>query len=111
MARTYAGILGLLGLLTSLARGFLHGQTADAMLLTGWLSLLVLVSKPWMSKRRLASMAASRFWRTHPRALARLAGLSNAAFMATQIPGALHRGEVGPRLVRRFLTPGSWITA
>ena len=31
----------MLGLLTSLARGFLHGQTADAMLLTGWLSLLV----------------------------------------------------------------------
>jgi outer membrane lipoprotein SlyB len=41
VARTYAGILGLLGFLTSLARGFLHGQTAESMLLAGWCSLAV----------------------------------------------------------------------
>lgn len=40
MGRTYAGILGSLALLTSLARGLLHAQSADAMLLTAWCSLL-----------------------------------------------------------------------
>ncbi len=41
MARTYAGILGSLALLTSLARGFLHAQSTDTMLLTAWCSLMV----------------------------------------------------------------------
>ena len=41
MARTYAGILGLLALLTSLARGFIHARETDAVLLTAWWSLLV----------------------------------------------------------------------
>ena len=41
MARTYAGILGSLALLTSLARGFLHTQSTDTMLLTAWCSLVL----------------------------------------------------------------------
>jgi len=41
VARTYAGILGSLALLTSLARGFLHAQSTDTMLLTAWCSLMV----------------------------------------------------------------------
>lgn len=40
MARTYAGILGSLALLASLARGFLHAQSTDTMLLTAWCSLV-----------------------------------------------------------------------
>lgn len=41
MARTYAGILGSLALLTSLARGFVHAQSTDTVLLTAWCSLIV----------------------------------------------------------------------
>jgi len=41
LARTYAGILGSLALLTSLARGFVHGQSTDTVLLTAWCSLIV----------------------------------------------------------------------
>ena len=40
MARTYAGILGSLALLTSLARGFLHAQSTDTMLFAAWCSLM-----------------------------------------------------------------------
>ena len=41
MAQTYAGILGLLALLTSLGHGFIHARETEAILLTAWLSLLV----------------------------------------------------------------------
>jgi len=41
VARTYAGILGLLALLTSLAHGFIHARETDAVLLGAWCSLLV----------------------------------------------------------------------
>lgn len=41
MARTYAGILGPLALLTSLARGLIHATETDSVLLTAWCSLLV----------------------------------------------------------------------
>jgi hypothetical protein len=41
VARSYAGILGALALLTSLARGFLHGQETDAILFAAWCSLIV----------------------------------------------------------------------
>ncbi|HUT90870.1 MAG TPA: hypothetical protein VMY37_15300 [Thermoguttaceae bacterium] len=41
MARTYAGILGSLALLMSLARGFLHAQSTDTMLFTAWCSLML----------------------------------------------------------------------
>jgi len=41
VARTYAGILGLVALLTSLARGFIHAHQTDAILLGAWQSLLV----------------------------------------------------------------------
>ncbi len=40
MARIYAGILGPLALLTSLAHGALHGRQADAALLEAWYALL-----------------------------------------------------------------------
>ncbi len=40
MARLYAGILGPLAFLTSLALGILHAQEADSVLLAAWLSLL-----------------------------------------------------------------------
>ena len=41
MARIYAGILGPLALITSLAHGFIHATDADAMLFSAWCSLLV----------------------------------------------------------------------
>ena len=40
MAHTYAGILGPLALLTSFAHGAIHSHQCEAMLLTGWLSLV-----------------------------------------------------------------------
>jgi len=41
VARTYAGILGPLALVTSVARGFVHATSAEAILLGAWCSLLV----------------------------------------------------------------------
>jgi hypothetical protein len=40
VARIYAGILGPLALLTSLAHGALHGREADATLVEAWYALL-----------------------------------------------------------------------
>lgn len=41
MARTYAGILGPLAFLTSLALGVLHAEETDSVLFAAWVSLLV----------------------------------------------------------------------
>ena len=41
MAHTYAGILGPLAFLTSLARGAVHGGPVESVLLAAWCSLLV----------------------------------------------------------------------
>jgi hypothetical protein len=41
VARTYAGILGPLALVTSLAHGSIHAMEAQAILLAAWSSLLV----------------------------------------------------------------------
>lgn len=40
MAHVYAGILGPLAFLTSLARGALHGGGTESVLWTGWCSLV-----------------------------------------------------------------------
>ncbi len=41
MARTYAGVLGPLAFLMSLAHGFIHTRTIEATLLGAWCSLWV----------------------------------------------------------------------
>ena len=41
MARIYAGILGALALLTSLAHGLIHARQTEAVLFAAWCSLLV----------------------------------------------------------------------
>ena len=41
MARIFAGIFGPLAFLTSLARGAVHGGSADSTLLAAWCSLLL----------------------------------------------------------------------
>ncbi len=41
MARTYAGILGLLAFLTSLAHGLMHGAGGVSVLWTAWCCLLL----------------------------------------------------------------------
>ena len=55
MARTYAGILGPLAFLTSLAHGFIHTQSTETMLLGGWCSLWVFAAAGyvlgWVAER------------------------------------------------------------
>jgi hypothetical protein len=41
VGRTYAGILGPLALLTSVARGLVHARPPEAILLGAWCSLVV----------------------------------------------------------------------
>lgn len=49
MARTYAGILGLVALLTSLARGFIHAHQTDAILVGAWQNLLVFAAVGYLA--------------------------------------------------------------
>jgi hypothetical protein len=44
VARIYAGILGPLALVTSLAEGVIHARPAEGILLAAWCSLLVFAS-------------------------------------------------------------------
>ncbi len=76
-----------------------------------WVAMFSLLSKPWMSPRRLERMIDNPWLRAHPQALARFAGVSNAVSMTSRVPEAVRRGEIGFRMVRRFWTPGGWITA
>ena len=64
MARTYAGILGPLALVTSLARGLIHAQQTEAMLLGAWCSLVVFAAVGyvvgWIAERTVeGSVSAS----------------------------------------------------
>lgn len=58
MAHIYAGILGPLALLTSLARGIMHGGGVDSLLWSGWCSLLVFSAIGyligWLAERTVA---------------------------------------------------------
>ena len=76
-----------------------------------WVSMLVLVNKPWLSPRLLAAMADSAWLRENHKLLARFAALTNSAHMAGLIPSAIIRGEIGWRVLRRFWNPGHWITS
>jgi len=76
-----------------------------------WVSMLTMVNKPWISRATLRQMFYSERLRRRPRAMARLAGLSNAIAMAGRIPLAYQQGELGLRVLRRFWTPDGWITA
>lgn len=76
-----------------------------------WLSMIVLVTKPGFSRERLSRLSHSRFFRRHPRALARIASLANALSMVERVPIAFLNGEVPSRALRHFWNPGNWITA
>ncbi len=76
-----------------------------------WVAMLSLLSKPWMSRGMLDRMSRSAWLREHPEALNRYAGISNAVAMTGRVPSAIQRGELGLRMLRRFWTPGGWITA
>jgi hypothetical protein len=41
VARIYSGILGLVAFLTTLVRGWIHGDDTQSILWTGWISLLL----------------------------------------------------------------------
>jgi uncharacterized membrane protein YdjX (TVP38/TMEM64 family) len=55
VAHAYAGILGPLAMLITVARGLLYGQAAEAVLLTAWCSLLAFAAAGylvgWMAQR------------------------------------------------------------
>lgn len=76
-----------------------------------WAAMFVLVNKPGLSPKMLERMADSVYLRAHPRVVAQLASVSNVASMAAMVPASAYRGEIGVRVLRRFWTPGHWITA
>ena len=76
-----------------------------------WVALMVMVNKPWFPAKALHWASRNDFLKTHPDLLANAASASNMLSMAGRIPRAINRGEVGLRVIRRFWTPGKWITA
>ena len=64
MARTYAGFLGPLALVISLARGLLGGGSIDAVLWAGWWNLLVFAAVGgaigWLAERIVADAVQGR---------------------------------------------------
>ncbi len=48
MARTYAGILGPLALVTCVARGLIHATSSETVLFGAWCSLLVFAALGWV---------------------------------------------------------------
>jgi len=64
VARIYAGILGPLALLTSLARGALHAWSDETTLLVAWNSLLVFAALGagigWLAERILEEEGRAR---------------------------------------------------
>ncbi len=64
MARDYAGILGLLAMLTSLARGVMHGGEAESVVPTAWCGLLLFSAigyvVGWVAERTVADSVSER---------------------------------------------------
>lgn len=76
-----------------------------------WVALMVLVNKPWLPRRLLLGLSENHLARRHPAVLSRLAMASNFIHVAGMVPASIRRGEIGVRVLRRFWTPGTWITA
>jgi hypothetical protein len=64
VARTYAGILGPLALVTYLVRGLIHAHHADAILFGAWVSLVVFAALGyvigWIAGRAVEESVAAR---------------------------------------------------
>jgi len=64
VAQAYAGILGPLAMLITLARGLLHGEAAEPVLLAAWLSLLAFAAAGyligWLAQRIVEEAVSSR---------------------------------------------------
>ena len=64
MARVYAGILGPLAFLTSLARGALNGGSAESVLFCAWCCLLAFAAAGyvigWVAERTIAESVRGR---------------------------------------------------
>ena len=67
MARLYAGILGLLALLTCLARGVMHGSDTASAVLGAWLGLMLFSAigyvVGWMGEKTVAEAVSDRIQR------------------------------------------------
>ncbi len=64
MARIYAGILGPLAFLTSLAHGALHAWQAEAILRSAWMSLVIFstvgCAAGWIAQRTIEEAVRAR---------------------------------------------------
>ena len=76
-----------------------------------WIAMMVLVNKRLWSPALLSRMSHSDWLRRHPGLLTRVASASNILSMIGLVPTSIARGELDLRMLRRFWTPGKWITA
>ena len=76
-----------------------------------WIAMMVLVNKRLWSPALLKRMSRSGWLRRHPGLLTRVAAASNILSMVGLVPASIARGELDLRMLRRFWTPGKWITA
>ncbi|MCK6529043.1 cobalamin-dependent protein [Myxococcota bacterium] len=75
-----------------------------------WISLLVLANKPFVPQALVRRMAASPALVPRAAAVARGAQAANMVNMALRIPTMYRRGEIGPRVLRRFWNARSFVT-
>ncbi len=76
-----------------------------------WIAMMVLVNKRLWHPALLQRMSRSGWLRRHPGLLTRVAAASNMLSMVGVVPVSIARGELDLRMLRRFWTPGKWITA
>ncbi len=78
---------------------------------TFWISLIQLLSKPFVPRPALRVLTRSRFLARHPWPLIQLAHGANYVKLGTQAVGLLSRGEMTTTLVRRWLSFDRVITS
>ena len=59
-----------------------------------WVSMFVLVNKPWLPPALLDQLSRSDWLRRHPRLLAKTASVFNTVSMASMVPASMARGEI-----------------
>ncbi len=75
-----------------------------------WLAWMVMANKPFLPRSLLRKAAQAPSLLPWVGPLTAVAQLSNVANMAVRVPSMYRRGEIGPRVLRRFFNPRSMIT-